>query len=121
MSEFVEERTRIMGFARLNSARDLLAMKTTIEYQLVAGGSATSCMTEATGNPECMLYVSGESPASVDVVATRLDYTFSEHIRYGGETTYRIVCTEDTVVLDFATCASAHLLVTGCIAINCHG
>jgi len=110
-----------MGFAKLNSGRDLLNMKTDIEYHLIEGGSVVSCQTEATGNPQCMLYVSGESPASVDVVAERLDRTFNEHIRYGGETTYRIECLDDSVVLDFATCASANLLVTGCIAITCQG
>jgi len=110
-----------MGFARLNSGRELLSMKTDIEYHLIQGGVAISCQTEATGNPECMLYVSGESTASVETVATRLDYVFNEHIRYGGETTYRIECSDDSVVLDFATCGSATLLVTGCIAINCPG
>lgn len=121
MTEFIEERSRIMGFAKLNSSRELLHMKTDIEYHLVAGGVASSCQTEATGNPECMLYVSGESPASPEVVSQKLDHVFNEHIKYGGETTYRIECSEDTVVLDFATCASANLLVTGCIAINCGG
>lgn len=119
MTEFIEERTRIMGFAKLNSARELLHMKTDMEYYLVEGGVAASCQTEATGNPECMLYVSGESPATAQLVAQRLDYVFNEHIKYGGETTYRLECSENTVVLDFATCASANLLVTGCIAINC--
>jgi len=119
MTDFVEERSRIMGFAKLNSGRELLAMKTEIEYHLVAGGVATSCQTEATGNPQCMLYVTGVSAASIEIVASRLDNVFNEHIRYGGETTYQIECTDTEVVLDFATCASANLLVTGCIAITC--
>jgi len=110
-----------MGFAKLNSGRELLRMKTDIEYYLVAGGSAVSCQTEATGNPECMLYTSGDSTETVDVVAQRLDRSFNDNIRFGGETTYRIECSEDSVVLDYATCASATLLVTGCIAINCRG
>src|ERR1700729_2589485 len=111
MTEFIEERSRIMGLAKLNSARELLNMKTDIEYHLESGGVALNCQTEATGNPECMLYVSGDSPESPDVVSQRLDYVFNEHIKYGGETTYRLECSEDTVVLDFATCASANLLV----------
>ena len=119
MTDFVAERSRIMGFAKPNSGRELLAMKTDIEYHLIEGGVADSCQTEATGNPMCLLYVSGASRQTVDTVARRLDYTFNENIRYGGETTYQIECTEDTVVLDFATCASANLLVTGCIAITC--
>jgi len=121
MTEFIEERSRIMGIAKLNSARELLHMKTDMEYHLVEGGVASSCETEATGNPLCMLYVSGQSPNTVDLVAQRLDRVFNEHIKYGGETTYRLECTEDSVVLDFATCASINLLVTGCIAITCGG
>lgn len=108
-----------MALAKPISGRDLPAMKALIEHQLQSSGIADSCFTEATGNPQCMLYVTGESLQSVDLVATRLDYIFNEHIRYGGETVYQIECTDDTVVLDFATCASANLLVTGCIEITC--
>jgi len=118
MTEFLTEKTRIMGFARPDTGRNLLTMKNDIEHHLVEGGVVSSCQTEATGNPQCMLYVTGESFETPEVVARRLDYQFNENIRYGGETTYQIECSEDTVVLDFATCASANLLVTGCIAIT---
>lgn len=121
MTEFAEHRSRLMEVARLNSSRDLLMMKNNIEYYLLETGVVVSCQTEATGNPSCMLYVSGESPAAVEIVAARLDTAFNEHIRFGGETTYRLECSEDTVVLEFATCASASLLVTGCMAITCLG
>ncbi len=96
-------------------------MKERIEHYLIDAGVAGVCQTEATGNPTCMLYVSGESPAAVEIVASRLDHAFNDHIRLGGETTYRLECVENSVVLDFATCASASLLVTGCIAISCVG
>ena len=121
MTEFIEAKSRIMGFAKLNSRRELLGMKIDIEHYLIETGVADSCQTEDTGNPECMLYVTGHSRTTVDVVAERLDHVFNENIRYGGETTYQIQCTENEVVLDFATCASANLLVTGCIAITCAG
>ena len=122
MTEFIEERTRIMGFAKLHSARELLGVQMSIEHYLIANRVCESCQTEATGNAECMLYISGESPNTIEIVAQRLDQTFNENIRFGGETTYQIECSENTVVLDFATCASQNLLVTGCIAIHCpHG
>ena len=110
-----------MGSAKLNSRRELLGMKIDIEHYLIEGGVAETCQTEDTGNPECMLYVTGNSRKSIDAVAERLDYVFNENIRYGGETTYQIECSGNDVVLDFATCASANLLVTGCIAITCAG
>ena len=119
MTEFKEERTRLMTVAKLNSARELLSMKVGMEHYLAAGGVVATCEIEATGNPECMLYVSGQSHEPIEIVAQRLDRVFNDNIRYGGETTYQLECSEDTVVLDFATCASANLLVTGCIAITC--
>ncbi len=119
MTQFIEEKSRIMSLAAPNSAANLLAMKNSIERHLVSGQIVDFCDVEATGNQSCMLYATGVSRLTLDTVAAQLDYVFNENLRYGGDTTYQIECSEDTVVLDFATCGSANLLVTGCIAITC--